>query len=347
MAKILVVGLNPAWQSVMAFAELRPGRVNRATESVSFASGKGINAAKVLKRLGHEVHILQILGGENGRRCLGGCLELGLHSLDVWVETETRQCSTLRDLGNGQVTELIAPFTVGRGAVADDRASAESDSAAGNSPDRKSQPLLGEPERITAELLNRVDSSEGYAAVVVCGSVPAGLPASILPDILRKVCAPIAVVDAWQGFAGEDLGLATCFKLNREENASLCGKMGWAPPDYDSRRVTDWVAAKGGPGANFAAPAFLVTAGPDVAWMLRQGRKPLPFQPPAIDRVENSTGAGDTVAAGLADGLVNGLELEDAFHRSLAMGSASCMLPNIAEFREEDFLSLLAKVPTA
>ena len=73
MAKILVVGLNPAWQKVLCFRDFRPGEVNRAVSLDALASGKGINTAKVLRRLGHEVWLLQILGGDNGRRCQEAC----------------------------------------------------------------------------------------------------------------------------------------------------------------------------------------------------------------------------------------------------------------------------------
>ena len=86
MAPILVVGLNPAWQKILEFEVLEPGEVNRARSLVQLASGKGMNAAKVLRRLGHEVHLLQVLGGSNGQRCLEGCMSLGIRSLHAWVD---------------------------------------------------------------------------------------------------------------------------------------------------------------------------------------------------------------------------------------------------------------------
>src|SRR5688500_8092018 len=81
MAKVRRAGLNPAWQKILEFDAFAPGEVNRATALVQLASGKGLNAAKVLSRLGHEVHLLQVLGGSNGQRCLVACQALGLHSL--------------------------------------------------------------------------------------------------------------------------------------------------------------------------------------------------------------------------------------------------------------------------
>ena len=103
MAKILVAGLNPAWQKILEFGKLVVGEVNRAQSLVQLGSGKGMNAAKVLRRLGHEVHLLQVLGGSNGQRCLVACQSLDIRSVHAWTEEETRQCLTLVDLDAGDV----------------------------------------------------------------------------------------------------------------------------------------------------------------------------------------------------------------------------------------------------
>src|SRR5688572_2737004 len=112
MARILVAGLNPAWQKILEFGAFAPGEVNRATSLIQMGSGKGMNAAKVLRRLGHEVHLLQVLGGANGQRCLVASQALGLRSLHVWIEEETRTCVTLVDRARGTATEVIEPFGI-------------------------------------------------------------------------------------------------------------------------------------------------------------------------------------------------------------------------------------------
>lgn len=198
MAKILVVGLNPAWQKILEFPEFHGGEVNRASASFSMASGKGFNAAKVLRGLGHEVWLLQILGGENGRRCLAACEAQGIRSLHVWSGAETRQCLTLL-CGAGKersATELIEPFRV------DDPAIGEA--------------LLG--------ALAPVGSA--FEAVAVCGTAPAGSGEGIYDRILEIARPEISVIDAWQGLAPGTLLRSGCVKVNSAEWKSLIERHG-------------------------------------------------------------------------------------------------------------------------
>src|SRR5690349_17835553 len=110
MAKILVAGLNPAWQKLLEFPKLELGEGNRARSMLQLGSGKGMNAAKVLRRMGHEVDLLQVLGGPNGQRCLAACQGLGIRSVHAWTEEETRLCTTLVELDPEASTEIIEPF---------------------------------------------------------------------------------------------------------------------------------------------------------------------------------------------------------------------------------------------
>jgi len=197
MANILVVGLNPAWQKVLEFPALRMGEVNRAASSASMASGKGFNAAKVLRRLGHEVRLLQILGGENGGRCLAACEAIGIRSLHTWSGSETRQCLTLLSgAGDGSATELIEPFRV-------------------------DEPGIDEA------LLNALpQDKEAFEAVAVCGTFPQGCGEDLYDRILARLRPAVSVIDAWQGLSAKSLSGATCVKLNLAERDSLLDRLG-------------------------------------------------------------------------------------------------------------------------
>lgn len=313
MARILVVGLNPAWQTVLGFPDFRPGQVNRARSAESLASGKGINAAKVLRRLGHEVTLLQILGGENGRKCLEACDALGVRSLHAWVAAETRHCLTLlhrdreadgggdgesrqraADAGPGtapgETTEIIAPFAVdgpGVGAL-----------------------LLG-------SLPGEPDAFEGVA---ICGTVPPGAGEGIYDAVLERFRPRASVVDAWQGLRPESLARAGCLKLNTAEHAALLERLG--PEAVSEVR-------------------FLLTSGAGVASVLRGAEVLARLEPPRLASVANPIGAGDTVTAGVLHHLLAGLEPVEAFRRGLAMGSASCLRRLPADYRDEDVTALL------
>ena len=187
MSRILVTGLNPAWQKILEFETLAEGKVNRASSCLELGSGKGLNAAIVLARLGHEVSLLQVVGGINGRRIEDYCLQSGIKPLGVVVQRETRVCSTLIDRGSGKVTELIEPFSV--------------------DPD----------ERVAERLLDLLPDSGGWDALVVMGTAPAGIDPSIYAQIAGRVRAPLVLLDIVRELNDEVLRVATFVKVNAEE----------------------------------------------------------------------------------------------------------------------------------
>jgi len=291
MSKILVVGLNPAWQRVLTLPAFKPGSVNRARQSQSLASGKGLNAAKVLARLGHDVSVLQILAGENGRHCLEACGAWKVRSLHVRTQGNTRECITiLSEKGEEgpSATEVIEPFYV------------------------------DDPE-LTAQLLARIPSGAAYDAILICGSVPRGVGEFIYAHILKKTRAAHVLWDSAMGLTPEILERISWIKVNAEEFAKLSGSPSGA-----------W-------------PATLITEGAKPARVSHSksadGTYPLPPLPNSRHTV-NPIGAGDTVTAVLADGLLRKLNPEAAVRRALAFGMASCLSPLPAEYDPADAASL-------
>ncbi|MDB5106216.1 MAG: hypothetical protein JWP91_3905 [Fibrobacteres bacterium] len=316
MAKILVVGLNPAWQKVLEFADFTLGEVNRAKNLSSLASGKGINAAKVLRRLGHEVWVLQILGGENGKLCLEACEDLGIRSLYSWVETETRQCLTLLHGPGGSQGNPAA--TGSRGGQADPASRKPGGTTEIIEPFRVKEPGIAD-----ALLGVLPEDAEFFDAVVISGTVPSGVDDRIYDAILERFDPIISVIDAWQGLSPGSLARATCVKMNHEEFRALTERLG-----------------PGGIGETL----YLLTSGGGEASMLRSGSTLARLLPPRLSEVLNPIGAGDTVTAGLTHFLLAGLKASEAFRHGLAMGSASCLHPLPAEFTDEDYQALLPMV---
>ncbi|HLP42355.1 MAG TPA: PfkB family carbohydrate kinase [Fibrobacteria bacterium] len=297
MAHILVAGLNPAWQKILEFANLDIGEVNRAETLIQLASGKGLNAAKVLRRLGHEVTLLQVVGGANGQKCLEACQALGIRSVHFRVEEETRQCLTLVDRGRGTVTEIIEPFATG---------------------------MDGIGESLLAALPAHPDA---FDAVLLCGTLPPGVPEDIYSWLLDRYRSSLRLMDAWKGvdealtrLAEADAGMGY-LKINRKEYASLEAALSRLPA----------------PG-----PLVLVTDGSADATLIRRGRVLGRIPVSRLIGVRNPIGAGDAVTAGSAHYLLQGMEPAEAFRHGLAMGSASCLTLEPAQFAWEDYESLLA-----
>jgi fructose-1-phosphate kinase PfkB-like protein len=286
MAKVLVAGLNPAWQKILEFGSFSPGEVNRAASLIQLASGKGMNAAKVLRRLGHEVHLLQVLGGANGQRCLVACQALGIASLHAWIEEETRTCTTLVDRALGTATEIIEPFEI-------------------------------EADGVSDALVGMIPPGGGFDAVLVCGTAPQGLPAGLYGRILDRAAAPHVLLDACKEVDAALLDKASWVKVNRKEYGVL------APLGTGLR------------------PDFLVTDGAADAEVLRAGKAVHRIAPPRLERAPNPIGAGDAVAGGTLHFLLDGLEPAEAFRRGMAMGSASCLDLEPAQFAWDDYERLL------
>ena len=200
VAKVLVVGMNPAWQITLEFANFHWGQVNCAEVRHEFVAGKGQNVAKVLSRFGHEAWLLQVIGGANGQRLEERLRREGVHLLNVSVAAETRVCSTIIEKASGQVTELVEPF------------------------------LVGPEEDAMRRALELVPSNSGsFDAVIYCGTVPDGMNPSLYLEIQRRVNPAFSVLDSFREIPRELLGAVSCLKINVQEFEELeKSDPGWA-----------------------------------------------------------------------------------------------------------------------
>ena len=187
------------------------------------ASGKGINTAKALVRLGHEVTLLQILAGENGKRCQEDCVKWGIRTLNVWVEGETRCCTTLLD-SDGMATELIAPFRIW-----------ETD--------------------LEPRLLEVLKNNSTYDALLFCGSQPEGLPENLFRSLLDAVAANLVVWDSAVPWPADRVTRIRWIKVNEAERVALKNAITWLDP-----KSTGWDSGEIFPSLFITAgsnPAFV------------------------------------------------------------------------------------------
>ncbi len=83
-APILCLAVTPAVQRTQFFATLQPGEVNRIRRTIVTASGKGVNVALGLKRLGGQPRLLGFCGGDSGRFIAAEMQRLGITAR--WIE---------------------------------------------------------------------------------------------------------------------------------------------------------------------------------------------------------------------------------------------------------------------
>ena len=104
---LLVVCPSPALQRRLVFGKIALGGVNRVEEMTAFASGKGVNAARAVARLGGMVETVLVLGGPTGQWMQGDMQREGLAVKAAWSNSVTRICMTLIDSTTGGATEIV------------------------------------------------------------------------------------------------------------------------------------------------------------------------------------------------------------------------------------------------
>ena len=274
---IVAAGLTPAWQQIMRFDAVTPGEVNRAQDVHWCASGKVLNVAIALAHLGATSETVALVGGPAGEQIDREFMSLGIARHWVATHHATRICTTLIERSSGQVTELVenaGPITPAE---------------------------LEEFCRVY-----RLRSAQAQA-VVLTGSLPAGVPRTLYRDLLRETDC-LAVLDV----RGPELLAALearpfVVKPNREELAQTLAR-----PLSSDAELHAGMRELNERGATWV----VVTQGAKAAW----ARGPEGLLKISIPRVavENPIGAGDCLAAGLAWGLVEGKPMRDSLRLSAA-----------------------------
>ncbi|GGJ30944.1 1-phosphofructokinase family hexose kinase [Streptomyces brasiliensis] len=207
---ILTVTLNTALDLTYRVRSLRPHASHRVSEVVERPGGKGVNVARVLAALGHEVTVTGFAGGGTGREVrerLAGTP--GLVDALVPVGAPTRRTIAVVDERTGDTTQLNEPGPqVTSGEWATFQGSYED--------------LLG-----------------AASAVALCGSLPPGVPVGAYAGLIRTARA--AGVPVLLDTSGEPLrrGMAArpdIVKPNAEELAELTGSHEPLRAARDARR---------------------------------------------------------------------------------------------------------------
>ncbi|MFC7881804.1 1-phosphofructokinase family hexose kinase [Streptomyces sp. NPDC057376] len=194
---ILTVTLNTALDITYRVPGLRPHASHRVTEVTERPGGKGLNVARVLAALGHEVTVTGFAGGTTGDTVRAGLTGVpGVADALVPVAGATRRTIAVVDERTGDTTQLNEPGP----AVAP---------AEWNAFQEAYEELLA-----------------GAAAVALCGSLPPGVPVGAYAGLVRAARA--AGVPVLLDTSGEPLrrGVAArpdIIKPNADELAELTG----------------------------------------------------------------------------------------------------------------------------
>ncbi|MDF2592783.1 MAG: pfkB [Clostridia bacterium] len=109
---IITVTLNPAVDKVMVIKDFKTGSVNRASEIMVEAGGKGINVSKTISSLGGISKAFGILAGQGGSFVEKSLNLLKIDNDFLYVDGETRTNVKISDPINHIVTDINEPGPV-------------------------------------------------------------------------------------------------------------------------------------------------------------------------------------------------------------------------------------------
>ncbi len=285
----LILGLNPTWQRLFFLDDFRPGDVNRLSKVEEFASGKGINCARVLRVLDGDFILAHFLGGDRSVSICDEIAAAGIRQIPIWIGASTRICTTI--VSGGDTTELIEP-----------------------------SPKITESEnkdffQTIGEVWNDVTN------VVLCGSFPVGFQMDTLEklDLSGKRLFVDAVdgIDAWLEHGVELL------KINLDEYCRLLQR--FEIPQITSSPQF-WKMTASTLLERLPINNLVVTAedAPIHAFFRQEGKfVGISLQPPAVKMV-NDIGSGDAFLAGWLSADFLGLPVSERLAKAAAVAAARC-----------------------
>ena len=278
---------NPAVDKTLLVASLRHGSVNRCRESHLDPGGKGINASRVVHRLGRGTTALTVVGGHMGRLLEGALREEGVATEVVCVPEETRLNVILVDEATGASTRVWD-----RGAAVPATAGDDVDA-------------------MVRRWIPR-------ARVLLCaGTLPPGLPrgtyARLLDEAARAGVRTMLDSDG-ESFLDALEGRPHLVKPNVREAEKVLGR----------RLVDDADVVRGAVDLLGRGVEAVVISMGAAGSVLATGDRLVRAIPPQIVR-RSAVGSGDSLVAGLAIALAEGSPLEDGLRLGTAAGAATAM----------------------
>lgn len=304
--KIITVTLNPCLDRTVTVGEFRPYGLNRVLRSRTDPGGKGINVARVLRSFGAEVTATGFVAGGTGRALAESLRKARIDTDFLEIPGETRVNLKVFDERTQKTTEINEP-------------------GCAISPENREAFV-----REFGSLLPRA------AVTVLCGSLPPGVPADIYAHLisLAKRAGVRSILDA----DGEALrrGLEQkpyAIKPNIRELEELTGRK--LPTVRDICQAAR-ALIRGGIGV------VVVSMGPDgtVAVDAREA-----YRADAWDiEVKGATGAGDSMVAALAAGLLRDASLAYLARTATAAGTVTASKPGTRLCTREEVRSALPLV---
>ena len=278
------------------FAAWTPGKTQRAWRESFQVGGKGINVAKMLRRLGAPVTALCFAGGAAGDECRAWLRARGF-AFEAFATAHATRTGLVVQAPARPETTFLGPDCA---------------------PDAAAW-------RTAAHCL---DAGPAHSALALCGSVPgwAELDAAPFREALGRWLAhgrPL-FVDAY----GPPLAWlverpVALVKINADELRALLGVDATAADTATHLRTAS---------GRWPVQTWIVTDGPRPVWLASRGETPVSLAPPSVREV-SPTGSGDVLlACVLFARLHRGATWRAALEFALPYAAANAAHPGIADF---------------
>lgn len=281
---ILTLTPNPSLDRTLALDELRLGEVNRARAHRIDPGGKGVNVARALVANGASARAVLPLGGATGELMHTLLEQAGIDTVEAPITGETRTNTAIIDR-DGRTTKINEP-----GPALDER----------------------DLNSLTEAALSQCEHADWLA---ICGSLPTGVPATWIGELIERAPCPVAVDTSGEPLIHAVAARPALIKPNHHELAELIGRpvttVGEAldaSRQLVKRGVPRVVTSLGSIGA------IIVTE--EGWWSAR-----------ANAAAVSTVGAGDCLLAGVLHALGAQIPPADVIARGVAWGTAAVALP--------------------
>ncbi len=297
---IYTVTLNPSLDYIVTVDHFREGEINRTADELILPGGKGINVSIVLKNLGYENTALGFMAGFTGKEIQRLLEEYGVRTDFIHAAHGTSRINI--KMRSDQETEIN-----GRG------------------------PVIGKED--IALLFQKLDQLKEGDTLVLSGSIPSSMPASIYMDILKHLDGRgiRTAVDATRDLLVKVLPYHPfLIKPNHHEIGEI-----FQTEITSKEDVADYARKLQEMGAR----NVLVSMAAEGAVLITESNEEYRAEAPK-GVLRNSVGAGDSMVAGFLAGYLKNHDYQDAFRLSVCAGSASAFSDALASKEEiEELLS--------
>jgi len=298
---IYTVTFNPSLDYIVTVENFACGMVNRTKDETIFPGGKGINVSLVLQNLGYESTALGFLAGFTGNEIQRLLEEKGVSTDFIPVNAGMSRINV--KLRSTQETEIN-----GQG------------------------PAIAKED--IDQLYQKLDALQDGDVLVLAGSIPDVMPASIYMDIMKHLQDKKlkVVVDATKDLLQNVLQYHPfLIKPNHHELGEIFGVT------IESKEEVVIYAKK---MQEKGARNVLVSMAGDGAVLVTENGQVFMAEAPK-GKVVNSVGAGDSMVAGFLAGYLEQENYAEAFSMGVCTGSASAFSKELAT--KEEVQELLDK----